>query len=278
MSQGFKHYCRKCGAKVEPDDAFCVSCGAKLDVGASATPSASGGSAPVTPANKPRNKAGRLLVVAVIAAAAYFGAQWLGGQMAGSFRSARPTVPPIALNTPIATLPPAVTAAPIATAGPVPTALPRDYLDSMIEVPTMPPVAGRHWNYLEATDDAISDTLSYFWYGVDNATNAKCAFFMNKETTRGGYYWWLRSSEGFQANFDVGDLVDYGSDTEAFVISRDGEETRLALKLHDDGSLDFNFGPGQYIIGSLRLYPDVEHRQEVLDMILNYKRTLGRMK
>ena len=61
------------------------------------------------------------------------------------------------------------------------------------------------------------------------------------------------------------------------VIQDRKEKTPVTLRSHDDGSLDFNFGNGEYINGTLRLRPDTTHKQEVLDMILNYKRTLSNM-
>lgn len=264
------HFCPKCGARLEEGDVFCANCGAKLvksePVSAGAVPPAPERGETRNRENKSGGKVTRFLVMALVALLTYGGGRLLGGQMAKGNKVAQPTAVPLAINPPIATL------------APVPTPLSGEAMDALLAVPTLPPVQSQaHWNCLEADDSAISAAMTLFWYGSDSATGADCAFFMNNEGTRGGYYWWKRTSESFQASFDMGELEDYGSDTEGYVISWDGEKTRITLGVHDDGSIDFNFGSGEYIRGSMRLYLEDAHRQEVLNMILNYKHTLSKM-
>ena len=224
---------------------------------------------PTPPPQKPKGGFKRLLVTLVIVGLAYGGGKLLGKQMANGFKSSDTPRTTVAIQTPATTQIPLIT--PIPTRVPSATAAPI--------APAQGNTGGARqsvWNYLEASDSEISDAMAYFWYGVDSSTGAQCAFFSDKDARRGGYYWWIRTSERFSASFTVGTFVNPQPDSD--VIRDRDEDTPVTLRSHSDGTLDFNFGSGEYISGTLRLSPDNSHRQEVLNMILNYKNTLSKMK
>lgn len=281
MSESRRRFCPKCGASIESGDLFCVNCGAKLafEEPARATdPTADA----ATPPAKPKRSWTRLLWLLVVGVAAYFGGQFLGGQMAGGFKKSEPTTVPLALNTPIARSADessqASEEAALPTAIPVGTPLPTHDLSSLIPVVTMPSLDEimnnrEAWDYHTASDSEIREAMSLFWFGTDSRTGANCAFFTNATTDRGGYYWWIKNNDGFKAAFDLGTLID---ERDGALLSASGR-TPLLLDLHNDGALDFNFGDDDYISGSMRLYPDGTRREEVLNMVLNYKHTLEKM-
>lgn len=223
---------------------------------------------PTPPPQKPKGGFKRLLVTLVIVGLAYGGGKLLGKQMANDFKSSDTPRTTAAIQAPAATQIPLIT--PMPTRVPSATAAP--------VAPAQGNTGGARqgvWDYLEASDSEISDAMAYFWYGVDSSTGAQCAFFSDKDAHRGGYYWWIRTSERFSASFTVGTFVNPQPDSD--VIRDRDEDTPVTLRSHSDGTLDFNFGSGEYISGTLRLSPDDSHRQEVLNMILNYKNTLSKM-
>ena len=281
MSESKRRFCPKCGASIESGDLFCVNCGARL---ASAEPSHKAedtASAAPAPA-KPNLSWKRLLWLLVVGVAAYFGGKFLGGQMAGDFKKSEPTTVPLVLNTPIVRpggeSSQASGEAPLPTAIPVGTPLPTHDLSALIPAVTMPSLDEimnnrEAWDYHTADDSEIREAMSMFWFGTDSRTGANCAFFTNATADRGGYFWWIKNSKGFKADFDLGTLID---ERNGALLSASGR-TPLLLDLHNDGALDFNFGDDEYISGSMRLYPDGTRREEVLNMVLNYKHTLEKM-
>jgi len=132
------------------------------------------------------------------------------------------------------------------------------------------------WNYLEASDTEISDCLANFWFGFDKRTGAKCAFFCDDNALHGGYYWWILTSERYQAKFAIGTITHPQPDID-ILVDENGDETPLTIIARKNGSFDFNFGSGELIKGSLRLNPDTKNKKEVLDLILNTKHTLEKM-
>ena len=264
MSEHNLRHCSKCGAAVDPVDTFCMNCGARLE----RTETVRSADPPPPPASKkPQGKFTRLLVTLLIVGLAYGGGKLLGNMMARDFITSSAPKTGTVNQSRALTQPPLIT--------PIPTRVP--------SAPTVAPMAPSQqsgdsravWNYLEASDDEIRNAMTYFWYGTDPATGAQCAFFSDSNANRGGYYWWIRTSGRFTADFTMGTFVNPQPDSD--VIQDRKEKTPVTLRSHDDGSLDFNFGNGEYINGTLRLRPDTTHKQEVLDMILNYKRTLSNM-
>ena len=237
---------------------------------------------------KPKSKLKTILISAVIIALGWGAGKLLGGEMAKSYTKSAAT----ATRSPIVTVAPIeeITKIPLPAETdnpeePVLTTLPVYSPEPTITV-YVPDVSGlfeglggsssSYWNYLEATDDEIRDTMAYFWYGTDSSTGARCAFFSDKNAKRGGYYWYKKTSERFQAEFDVGTLADSDKNGDV-LIDRNGEETPITFIPRKDGSIDFNFGSGERIKGTLRLKRDTSHIDEILNLILNYKHAVEKM-
>jgi hypothetical protein len=308
-------FCTKCGAPVDIDDLFCARCGSKLKVleqnasTSTASPESSPpptsttnfttpppspkSSAPITPptppisetpktqTEKPKSKAKGILITILIVALGWGAGKLIGGELGKSYKpSTTSTKSPIVTVAPIAE----ITKTPLDTEAPVQT--------SLTAKETMPPVdievpdvselfaninkGDTPWNYLKASDDEIRDVMTYFWCGTDKSTGAKCAFFSDKDAKHGGYYWWKRSKDRFQANFVVGTFINPGANSD-ILLDEEGNETPVKVISRKDGSIDFNFGSGEYIKGSLRLKKDEKSKDEVLKLILNYKHTLEKM-
>ena len=249
---------------------------------------------PASQKEKPRSKAKRFLITLVVIALGWGAGKLLGGGLARDYsrntnlttKSPIATVVPGAIQTKsrqsVVTKKPQSTATKkpqsVVTKKPQPTATKKP---AQTKKPTATPrntvKSQQYWNYLEAEDFEIRETMVYFWYGHDSSTGANCAFFTDSQAKRGGYCWYNRDGTKFEACFTVGTFVDPKPNSDV-VVDGDGDRTRLTLITRKDGSIDFNFGDPTYIKGTVNLKPDKENKEQILKLILNYVHTQQKFK
>ena len=183
---------------------------------------------PPTPSPDPeppreKKKGHGLLWMLVIAALAFGGGKLLGGQMGrnwfgGTNATPIPTQLPFAFENPIQTVIPRKMALPVSTVAAAPT-----------------PLQVMIWNYRNATDAQIEDSMSLFFRGRDR-DGTVCVLFMDPTGSHGGYMYSIDQS---RYRYDMGSFVDEGSNTSLKLVNPEGETVEIQAIPQSDNPKTF---------------------------------------
>ena len=241
---------------------------------------------PVQQAEKPRSRARSILITVLIIALGGLAGKLIAGQLVNGYQpKATSTKSPIVTVRPAAEVTKAplrtITDAPAVTRIPTSTPLPTIVITAP-DVSSLFENIGNdskqtYWDYLQADDSEILDAMTNFWCGYDSSTGAKCAFFTDRETKHGGFYWYILTENSIRSYCVIGTFIRPQENSNVLV-DADGEETPVTLIKRKDGGIDFNFGSGENIKGTLRLKKSNEYKEQVKKLIFNYKHALEKMR